>query len=290
MNIFSLLKFIALHPLNRSGRAKALLRFFRWQLGSRALGMPVALPYAGGTSLVCEKGMVGATQNYYCGLHEPNEMGFLLHYLRSDELFVDIGANVGTYTVLAAGVVGASVISIEPIPKTFSRLQRNIRYNDLLAEAHCIGISSQAGVLHFTDGLDAMNRVALEHESIQKVTVPVRTLDEICDDRDPAVIKIDVEGHELAVLNGATSILSSKTLNVVIMETNESGALFGVSDDQLVVVMAKFGFTCCKYEPLARKLVESSKGNANSIFVKDINLAQIRCLSAPRFALINGSI
>ena len=53
--------------------------------------------------------MIGATGNLFCGLHEIEDMGFVLHFLRSDDIFLDVGVNVGTYTVLAAGVAGSSV-------------------------------------------------------------------------------------------------------------------------------------------------------------------------------------
>jgi len=44
-----------------------------------------------------------------------NDMGFLLHFLRKDDLFLDVGANIGSYTVLAGGAVGAKSISFEPV-------------------------------------------------------------------------------------------------------------------------------------------------------------------------------
>lgn len=47
--------------------------------------------------------MRGATGNVYVGLHEFESMGFVLHVLRSSSAFIDVGANVGAYTVLAAG-------------------------------------------------------------------------------------------------------------------------------------------------------------------------------------------
>ena len=56
--------------------------------------------------------MTGATQNIYCGLQEFEEMAFLLHFLRKDDLPLDIGANIGSYTILAASSVGARTMAI----------------------------------------------------------------------------------------------------------------------------------------------------------------------------------
>lgn len=97
------LKFIWSHPLNAYGRWAALGRFARWQAASRLLAGPIALPFVEETRLFASKGMTGATGNWYCGLHEYAEMAFVLHFLRDSDLFVDVGANVGSYTVLVGG-------------------------------------------------------------------------------------------------------------------------------------------------------------------------------------------
>src|SRR3569832_172353 len=122
--------------------------------------------------------MTGATLNWYCGLHEPAEMGFALHILRPDDLFVDVGSNIGSYTILAGGAVKASVISVEPIPSTFQHLQKNIRLNGLdRIEAHCCGLSSTEGKLSFISTLDTTNRVATFDDSLPTVKVPVTLFD-----------------------------------------------------------------------------------------------------------------
>ena len=81
--------------------------------------------------------MTGATGNWYCGLHEHDDMGFALHFLRATDCLFDIGANVGSYTVLAAGGAGARVVAVEPIPSTFRALRANVRLNDLDDRVTC---------------------------------------------------------------------------------------------------------------------------------------------------------
>ena len=97
------MQFVWNHPLNSSGRIAALGRVARWQMASRLVSGPIALPFVEGTSLFASRGMTGATGNWYCGLHEVRDMAFVLHVLRRGEHFLDVGANVGSYTVLAAG-------------------------------------------------------------------------------------------------------------------------------------------------------------------------------------------
>ena len=292
MNLVRLISFIAKHPLNRSHRLAAISRFARWQIASRLLKQPVALPFVNGTFLVAETGMAGATGNWYCGLHEVNEMGFVLHMLRENDLFFDVGANIGSYSVLAAGGVGARVVAVEPDPATFRRLGRNVTYNHLddQVELHCCGLSSQDGEIRFTAGLDTMNRVALPDEVISTIVVPVRTLDSLCADRVPKVMKVDVEGHEAFVLQGGRAVLGNPGLEAVLMETNEAGEQFGISDDQLMQIMRDHGFTACSYDAINRVLAPAEKGVLNTIFVRNIAAAQHQCTAAPRYSLINTSI
>ena len=91
---------------------------------------PVAVNFVNETKLLVAPGMTGATGNIYTGLHEFQDMAFALHVLRPNDLFVDIGANVGSYTVLAASV-GAKSISVEPIKIAFDHLMRNIHLNGI---------------------------------------------------------------------------------------------------------------------------------------------------------------
>ena len=104
MNIIGLFRFIVGHPLNRGARSAAIARFATWQVGSRLLRKPVAMPFVNDTSLIMEIGMTGATGNWYCGLLEIVEMGFVLHAMRPDDLLADVGANVGSYSVAGTGM------------------------------------------------------------------------------------------------------------------------------------------------------------------------------------------
>jgi hypothetical protein len=111
------LSFIRGHPLTRSQPLVAVARFAAWQIGSR-LKKVHTRSWIDGSKLVVESGMTGATGNIYCGLHEFADMAFVLHLLREGDLFLDIGANVGSYTVLASAVCGARTLAFEPDPDT----------------------------------------------------------------------------------------------------------------------------------------------------------------------------
>jgi FkbM family methyltransferase len=100
--------------------------------------------------------MTGATGNLYCGLHEFYDMTFLIHFLRPEDFFVDVGANVGSYTVLAGSHVGARTFSVEPVPSTFSKLINNISINHLNERVtpFNLALGSKKGSVKFTSSFD----------------------------------------------------------------------------------------------------------------------------------------
>lgn len=136
---------------------------------------------------------------------------------------VDVGANVGVHTVRLAKLVGAAgeVIAIEPDASVAERTRRNITLNDL-ANARVVNAaaSDQAGHmrLYRPDPSDTNRARAslLQHAYLtgEAATVPVLTIDDICDGQ-VALIKIDVEGHEAAVLRGATAVIAGHAPSIV---------------------------------------------------------------------------
>ena len=115
-SIIATLRFLATHPLTARYPAGAFWRYGRWQIESR-LRPEVEVDWIEGTKLVARNGMTGATGNIYCGLHEFADMAFVIQMLRPGDLFVDIGANIGSYTVLSIGTVRCAVNrSLSPTP------------------------------------------------------------------------------------------------------------------------------------------------------------------------------
>lgn len=290
MGILHTLRFITGHPLNAGRRLGALGRFTRWQIGSRMLpGSAVAVPFVNGSRLLITPGMTGATQNIYTGLHEFEDMAFLLHVLRPDDLFVDIGANVGSYTVLAGAAVGARCLSVEPLPSTYDHLLDNIYLNRMAdrVRAFNIGLGPEEGTLRFSSHLDTMNHVLAKDETdVPALEVPVRPLDAVVGDEEPAVIKIDVEGFETEVILGAASALARSSLLAVIMELNGSGRRYGYDEAPLHQTMLDYGFQTFSYRPFTRELVALDSTNAdsgNTLYLKNVDQVAERVKSASAF-------
>ena len=293
MSLFSLLKFITTHPLNRKNKVKAVSRFAKWQINTRLNPYPVIYSYTDKTKLIIQKSMTGATGNLYCGLHEFTDMGFLLHFLRKDDLFVDIGANVGSYTVLAGAHVGAKVKSIEPVPKTFQHLKNNIAINQIgnNVEAYNLALGNEKGYISFTSSLDTMNHVATSSEK-NTIQVPVDTLDEILGkEEEPVLLKIDVEGFETDVLNGASSTLKKDKLKAIIIELNGSGLKYGYDESHLHDKLLASGYHPYRYNPFERQLTAIDKfGTHNTIYIKDPDFVQERVSNADKLKILDSWI
>lgn len=289
MTVFTLLKCICTHPMNRKHKTRAVIRFFGWQIKSRIVRRGIVVPWVNDSRLMVRKGMTGATGNIYNGLHEYADMGFLLHLLRPSDLFLDVGSNVGVYTVLASSAIGSHSIAIEPVPAAFESLNDNITLNttSALVELHNIGVGAKEGTLTFTAGHDTMNHVVTEASETQEVlSVPVDTLDHVLAGRCPTLMKIDVEGFETPVLEGAEGLLDQPSLQAIIMELNGMGARYGFDDEVLNQRVLDHGFTACSYDPVSRELkvcqgIDHEGGNM--IYVRDVEAVRERLRTAPKF-------
>lgn len=280
MRIIKVLQVILRHPLNQKQKLRAVLFFIRWQLGIRLLGKRVVHSWIDKSSFYVGQGETGLTGNVYCGLHEFEDMAYLLHVIQPEDYFVDVGANVGSYTILAACVGGAHGCAIEAIPDTYRRLYANVRLNEIEKQLDLqnIAIGHESGVITFSAGLDTQNHVLAEHEtSSDKIEVPVRALDEVLLGKKPSLIKIDVEGFETPVLQGASATLSEPSLHSVIMELNGSGLRYGYDESAILELMTTYGFKTYSYDPFTRKLIDlggKNLLNRNTLFIRDIERVQ----------------
>ncbi len=271
-------RFIQRHPLGSQNFFHAIKLWIRWQIGARILRMPIVVPFVGESQLVAELGMTGATGNIYTGLHEFVDMAFCLHLLRSGDLFVDVGANVGSYTVLASKVAGANSLALEPVPQTFERLRRNININEInsLVDARCCAIGAISSVIKFSSDCDTTNQVIGDEYKGAWIEVPVVPLDEILQTLKPTLIKIDVEGYEPKVIDGAKETLKSDSLLAVLLET---------VNPEMESILKGNGFISAYYDPFTRELSTSSVNHVsnNYLWVKNLDHVIERCQFSPKY-------
>ncbi len=273
MNIFrkvkalpATLKCIVHHPLNRGRKLSALRRFLWWQIQSRMKLGPIPVPFVNQTKLWVENGMTGATGNVYCGLHEFEFMGFALHLLRPKDLFVDVGANVGSYSILAASL-GARCIAFEPILKSYQALSRNISNNQLeaLITPYFMALGEYEQTVKMVSHLDTLNHI-IEQDTVidQKNVVMVQTdmLDHMIEhDTLITLLKIDTEGYEDKIIRGSKYFLAQDAIWAIIVETGNL---------EVHEIMKQHGFSTHTYDPLTRTLIpthEARKPWGNYLYI-----------------------
>ena len=285
-DLFAIAKFISRHPLTQDHKFKALMSFVRWQIGTRFLGRQVVVPWVEDAKFITSRGETGLTGNVYTGFMEYEDMGFLLHALQGDETFVDVGSNVGAFTILASKVVGVNSIAFEPVPETVERLKDQMQINRLndVVSVRNNGVGDQAGKLFFTNNNDTINKVSLKGGE-NTTEVEVVTLDDVLDKTDKYIFKIDVEGYEYNVIEGGKDILSSPNTSAIIIELNGSGEEFGHSDEEIHTRLIELNFIPVRYDPKARfftQLEGYNKDGSNTIYVKDLNAITAQCKAAPK--------
>lgn len=145
------------------------------------------------------------------------------------EVAVDAGANVGCMTAALLARTGSAgvVWAVEPHPGTFEQLRRNaarwVGLGELVLDQRALTNREGTLLLEAPPGFDANRGLArvvtrVDDGSGPTVAVESTTLDTLCQERPPDVLKLDVEGHELAALEGAHELLSSGAIRDCVFE------------------------------------------------------------------------
>lgn len=259
------------HPENAHRRAKALGSYLTWQVWERTVRRPWTAELVPGRRIRCYPHAPISSAVIYYGLADASEMRFVLDLLGPGDVLFDVGANLGVYSVLATAVDGATAVAFEPNRRSQERLRENLELNDVTGRVTVVpsAVGAQRGTVSFTTELDAMNRIVTDPASAEGAaleTVELVSLDEWCaehGDPSPAVVKIDVEGHELDVLRGA-SALFERCSPALIVEVNDADALQDALD--------RLGYTCVAYDPTTRSLTPTTaqaRAKVNVIAVRD---------------------
>ncbi|MCM3563262.1 FkbM family methyltransferase [Hydrogenophaga intermedia] len=190
---------------------------------------------------------------YLWGEWEPDETHIIRRILRPGDRFVDIGANAGYFTLLAANIVGkdGQVDAFEPVPTTAQLLRENIARNSLTnVRVHeCAASQAEGSVFiyqHGAGGISGQNSMRAVQETNKGWTVETRRVDQVLASK-PSIrlIKLDVEGAELLALSGASALLSGDDAPIVLCEVTDSfmREIYG-NEDELFKFIEQYG---CSY-------------------------------------------
>lgn len=205
------------NPGARGHRLRALGRMWGWQIWRRVPGRPILVSFSSGTRLYFPPWSMLAGHVAATGSHEPSEQAFLAALVRPGDVAVDVGANIGIYTV-ALAAMGARVAAFEPGTQARSVLAHNLALNASTdhVEVFPFALGDRDGSALLATALDGANHLE-EGGGVAGSTEPVeiRTLDTVVeahgswfDGLGPLVVKIDAEGHDEEVLRGGRRLRS----------------------------------------------------------------------------------
>ena len=172
----------------------------------------------------------------------------VLEISQNAETFWDVGASIGLFSLFArASNPSLRIVSIEPSTTTYAELVKNcsLSPNDWVCINTAVGAAE--GKTYISRGLAGFNHV-VSSETDPKIDCevrPITTLDKLAkllECRRIDVLKIDVEGMELAVLQGAHELLSGKRIGAVVLEAEGQGSRYGFSDQDILAFMAQYGY------------------------------------------------
>lgn len=173
----------------------------------------------------------------------------LLESLKSNDVFYDIGANVGTYTCFAASKFGSQqIVAFEPEPQNINRLHENLRLNNLDVESIEAALSDSNGTVDLAlsgnDAGEGEHTIATGQDS-DTIEVKMVRGDLVIKQRElpaPTVLKIDVEGAELSVLRGLQETIQEHVRLVYLEVHPEKLPQFGDTAPEVRAFLEEAGF------------------------------------------------
>lgn len=214
---------------------------------------------------------------YLHGVHEPATTSFLMSTVGQGSTAIDVGANAGYFALLLADLAGPSgrVHAFEPNPELFDLLRSSAALravSNLVPVRAALGESEGLNDLYLStdsanSGLSTMSP-QVAGQGAATVKVATRTLDGYCTEHSlaPDIVKVDVEGHELAVLDGARVMLANRAPAYVIceLETARNAAA------PLVEFMEGFGYRACSLTDSGLLTAYEDREVQNVVFVAGV--------------------
>jgi len=174
---------------------------------------------------------------------------FFRAYLKTGDVVIDVGANIGYFSLLSAALVGPTgqVYAIEAHPQISRFLQGNVKANKFEnVEVHNCALGNKTGTVCLSDQKkDDRNMVVKDRPGLE---VPLKKLDDLkITDQNINLLKIDVEGYEKFVLEGAVELLPR--VQCIYFETCDVFSTeFGYTSTQLCQIILDHGFTIYRWQ------------------------------------------
>lgn len=173
----------------------------------------------------------------------------LQQLLKPGDTFLDVGANIGYFSMLASKIVGESgtVVSFEPSARALTRLTLHgcmNRCRNLLVCSHAVGEVAGRAALNWASAANIGGSTINRGTGAHVEQIFVRRLDDVCEELSlkPRLIKMDIEGFEMYALEGARQMLQQYHPNVICELTGAFLKDHGQSSESLVRFMAELNY------------------------------------------------
>jgi FkbM family methyltransferase len=213
---------------------------------------------------------------FLTGTFEPNELTWVSQSLATGMTMIDVGANMGVYSMFASKLVGESglVVAVEPSTRDFQRLASHVTLNGL-HNVRCLQVAAS------DDSKEAILKIASDRnsghntfgnfsyatvEGVGEEIVQTRSLDSLVVAQGLQrvdLIKIDVEGHELRVLAGAVETLTHFRPRVLIEIFEEALCHQGASAEAVLTFLEQHGYVLHEFSHTSGELVPLSRSRSN---------------------------
>lgn len=194
-------------------------------------------------------------QIYFLGDYEKPEIDYLYQYLKPGYTFLDIGANIGLFSLNASKIVGntGSVFSFEAFTPNFLKLKKNIEDNNLkntVTEHRAISNdNSPVEILYRDENKNIGMASAFLQDFTSREIVEGTTVDQFLSDRKIIrvdLIKIDIEGGEFKALSGMTDTLRNLKPQIIIEISSETLKNSNSSEEELTKFLKSFDYQMIK--------------------------------------------
>jgi FkbM family methyltransferase len=242
----------------------ATLRLARLWVSARILHRPAIVPIGTKSVIVADPGRFASLKAAFANPPDFPEMLVWSNYLRPGDLFIDVGANVGSYTVWAADL-GAQVIALEPVQETFQIMLENVRLNGYDVQALQAAAGTACGTTRFTSGFDDQNRI----DSTGDIEVEMVAMDSVIGDRKVAGMKIDVEGFEIDVLRGCERALQEQRIGLLQLEWNStSEGAVNADRTSIVDLLGAYGYGLYRPDNAGALVPVTDHGYGRDVFAQ----------------------
>jgi FkbM family methyltransferase len=200
------------------------------------------------------------------GIYEELETNIVKKEIKPGDIILDIGANIGYYTLIFANLVGKNgkVFAFEPEPSNFELLQKNIHmnnYKNIIFEQKAVGKVEKKIDLYLSEKRTGMHRIyKSKHTSDNSVPVDMINLDNYFmnnyKNQEINFIKIDIEGSEFGALQGLQNILKNENIKLLTEFIPDSIREFGAYPEEFIKLLQSNNFSIYCTDDQNKKIIK----------------------------------